>query len=57
MNETVWRKSSYSGQEGNECVEVALLDDGAAVRDSKDPRGGFFIVSEAAYSAFLAEIG
>jgi hypothetical protein len=32
-----WRKSSYSGQ-GN-CVEVAPLRDGVAVRDSKDPDG------------------
>ncbi|MEV4052047.1 DUF397 domain-containing protein [Amycolatopsis sp. NPDC049688] len=56
MDEAVWRKSSYSGQEGNECVEVAILRDGAAVRDSKDPRGGFFTVPEAGWSAFLAEI-
>ncbi|MFF5146734.1 DUF397 domain-containing protein [Streptomyces sp. NPDC013157] len=30
-----WRKSSYSGG-ANDCVEVAELDEGAAVRDSKD---------------------
>lgn len=30
----VWRKSSYSGGEGGNCVE--LSDDGA-VRDSKNP--------------------
>ncbi|WP_406567795.1 DUF397 domain-containing protein [Actinoallomurus soli] len=23
-----WRKSTLSGQEGGECVEVAVLDDG-----------------------------
>lgn len=34
-----WRKSSYSGKEGN-CVEIALLPGGGvAVRDSTDPRG------------------
>src|SRR6266498_4571530 len=38
----LWRKSSYSSNEG-ECVEVASLPDGArAVRDSKDPNGPSF---------------
>jgi len=32
-----WRKSSFSGDNGNSCVEVATLPDGAvAVRDTKD---------------------
>ncbi|EOD68643.1 DUF397 domain-containing protein [Amycolatopsis vancoresmycina] len=56
LPEAVWRKSSYSGEGGNECVEVAILGDGAAVRDSKDPQGGYFTVPEAAYSAFLAAV-
>ncbi|WP_084336781.1 DUF397 domain-containing protein [Actinomadura oligospora] len=30
-----WRKSSLSGQNGN-CVELAGLDAGVAIRDSKD---------------------
>jgi Domain of unknown function (DUF397) len=53
--ETAWRKSSYSAAE-NECVEVAILGDGAAVRDSKDPRGGSFVVPDVGWSAFLAAI-
>jgi hypothetical protein len=31
-----WRTSSFSGSNGGSCVEVALLADGAAVRDTKD---------------------
>ncbi|MEV6825341.1 DUF397 domain-containing protein [Amycolatopsis sp. NPDC051102] len=55
MDEAIWRKSSYSAA-GNECVEVAIIGDGAAVRDSKDPRGGFFAVPSAGWSAFLAAV-
>lgn len=34
----VWRRSSHSGGDnGSQCVEVALLDRCAAVRDSKMP--------------------
>jgi hypothetical protein len=33
-----WRKSSYSGAQNN-CVEVAPVREGAAVRDSKDSAG------------------
>jgi Domain of unknown function (DUF397) len=37
-NDTLrWRKSSYSGGGGNECIEVA--EGLGAVRDSKNPAG------------------
>ncbi|WP_106396856.1 DUF397 domain-containing protein [Actinocorallia populi] len=32
-----WRKSSYSGPTGGECVELAVLPAGVLVRDSKNP--------------------
>ncbi|NJQ01145.1 DUF397 domain-containing protein [Streptomyces zingiberis] len=32
----VWFKSSYSGSEGDDCVEVAVVEQGVYVRDSKD---------------------
>ncbi|MEU8637676.1 DUF397 domain-containing protein [Amycolatopsis sp. NPDC048633] len=56
LPEAVWRKSSYSGEGGNECVEVAILGDSAAVRDSKDPGGGFFVMADAGWSAFLTAV-
>jgi hypothetical protein len=34
-----WRKSSYSGNNGGQCVEVGAADRLIAVRDSMDPRG------------------
>jgi Domain of unknown function (DUF397) len=34
-----WRKSSYSGNSGGQCVEVGNAGRVIAVRDSKDPKG------------------
>ncbi|MFJ9567905.1 DUF397 domain-containing protein [Streptomyces fuscichromogenes] len=52
---TPWRKSSYSGNTGGECVEVA---DGCPVgtipvRDSKDPSGPVLTVGAPAWQAFV----
>ncbi|MFE7273622.1 DUF397 domain-containing protein [Streptomyces sp. NPDC057623] len=49
-----FRKSSYSGQQGN-CVEVAPTSTGGrAVRDSKTPHGPHLYVGPAGWHAFLA---
>ncbi|CAM2970464.1 DUF397 domain-containing protein [Saccharomonospora xinjiangensis] len=48
-----WRKSSFSGG-GNDCVEVAFTDGGAAVRDSKNPGGGALTLSGRQWDAFLS---
>lgn len=51
-----WRKSSYSGGQGD-CVEVADNVPGSvAVRDSKDPGGGVLRFSREAWLAFVAEV-
>ena len=34
-----WRKSSYSGSNGGNCIEVAATAGTVAVRDSKDLAG------------------
>jgi hypothetical protein len=40
IDDRSWRKSSYSGNGGGNCVEVASGTGGImAVRDSKDPHG------------------
>lgn len=51
-----WRKSSYSGNTGGACVEVAPLPDTVAVRDSKYRDGGNLVVSATAWSAFVRTV-
>ncbi|BFO16359.1 DUF397 domain-containing protein [Streptomyces sp. KM77-8] len=36
MSELAWFKSSYSGTQGDDCVEVAIAEQAIQVRDSKD---------------------
>lgn len=48
-----WRKSSYSGSSGGECVEVADLHTLVAVRDSKNPGHGALTLAPEAFAAFV----
>ncbi len=48
-----WVKSSYSAQEGD-CVEIAALLNGVAVRDSKDPDGPVLHFTADEWREFLA---
>ena len=66
---TVWRKSSFSGDNGNcvevawrkssfsgdngDCVEVAYTDT-IVVRDSKRPEGGHLHLAPTAWATFLS---
>ncbi|MFE9814843.1 DUF397 domain-containing protein [Streptomyces sp. NPDC005773] len=49
-----WFKSSYSGGDGDNCVEVALAAHTVHVRDAKDTDRRPFAVSTAAWSDFTA---
>ncbi|WP_086562273.1 DUF397 domain-containing protein [Streptomyces africanus] len=52
-----WRKSSYSGNTGGECIEVADLGaPGVALRDSKNPEVGILTLSPEAYAAFVGYV-
>jgi hypothetical protein len=54
--ESNWRKSSYSGSNGGECVEVASAET-VLVRDSTDRGGPVLAFTAAAWSALIAAIG
>jgi hypothetical protein len=54
LSRAEWRKSSRSGGNGGQCVEVALnLPTVVAVRDSKNPQGGALVFSRAEWAAFI----
>jgi hypothetical protein len=52
-----WHKSSYSGGNGGQCVEVARNLPGiVAVRDSKNPEGPALMLGTAQWDEFLAAV-
>ncbi|MFJ4523675.1 DUF397 domain-containing protein [Streptomyces sp. NPDC088810] len=53
LNNARWRKSSYSGNTGGDCVEVADLPALVAVRDSKKPHSAHLAVDPRAWAAFV----
>ncbi|HEX6357886.1 DUF397 domain-containing protein [Actinophytocola sp.] len=55
LTNAVWRKSSRSNGGGNECVEVAFVHGGTALRDSKNPDGGSLVLPAASWRAFLSD--
>ncbi len=48
-----WRKAARSNTVGNQCVEVARISGGIAVRDSKDPEGPKLLFTTGEWEAFL----
>jgi hypothetical protein len=51
--ELVWVKSSYSGGNGGECLEVAAASGVVHIRDSKDHQGGRLTFAREEWAAFL----
>ena len=59
MDNMRWRKSSFSGGTGggnDSCVEIALTDQTAAVRDSKNSGGPVLVLPVSALSALLGQV-
>lgn len=53
-----WFTSSYSNDQGGQCVEGALLDGGRlmAIRDTKDRARGTFVFPAPAWGAFVGAL-
>lgn len=57
VSHLMWRKSSYSGGEGGNCVEVATnVPATIAIRDSKDPDGPQLAFAPEAWSTFIDSV-
>lgn len=53
VDDLAWVKSSYSGAEGGQCVEVAARSGLVHVRDSKDRTRLALSVSSQGWTAFI----
>lgn len=51
-----WFKSSYSGGDGDNCIEVAVRSEAVHIRDSKDKRMRPLAVAPQAWAMFVGRI-
>ncbi len=56
MNATDWRKSSYSSNGGEACVEAATGGDMILVRDTTNRSGGTLVFAAQAWTEFVASL-
>ncbi|GAA4798219.1 DUF397 domain-containing protein [Streptomyces ziwulingensis] len=56
-DELSWCKSSYSGSDNDNCVEVAVRPEAVHIRDSKDRRVRPLVVTRSAWAAFTSLAG
>ncbi|OPF70923.1 DUF397 domain-containing protein [Streptomyces antioxidans] len=57
LSTAAWRKSSYSNNDGGNCVEAAdNLPGVVPVRDSKNPDGPALLFPTASWAVFIASL-
>ncbi|MDL4774983.1 MULTISPECIES: DUF397 domain-containing protein [Thermomonosporaceae] len=56
LNNTRWRKSSRSSDQGDQCVEVASTSGAMAVRDSKDAEGPILFIDHRDFQRLASAI-
>lgn len=52
LSKAVWRKSSRSTVQNDNCVELAFMSGVVAIRDSKDADGAVIMVSRSDFKRF-----
>jgi hypothetical protein len=56
MRSAIWRKSSYSGANGGNCIEITAAVRIVAVRDSQDPQGPVLAFGPEAWKRFAGQV-
>lgn len=57
LPEGKWKKSSYSGAQQGDCLEVQTTEEGlVAARDSKAPHLGAFVFGADQWAAFVDDV-
>ncbi|MFJ6602077.1 DUF397 domain-containing protein [Streptomyces lydicus] len=57
LSTVTWRKSSYSNQDGGECIEIADSHPARVpVRDSKAPHGPALVFPAVAWASFVTAV-
>jgi Domain of unknown function (DUF397) len=56
LSGAVWRKSTRSSMQGNNCVELARAPGVYAVRDSKHPDGALLVFDRDEWCAFVDSV-
>ena len=51
-----WRTSSYSGNNGGQCVEAGSMPGTVCVRDTKDRAGGTLAFTAQAWQTFTSRL-
>lgn len=51
-----WRKSSYSGSNGGNCIEISAAPGTVAVRDSTDPHGPVLTFDSQDWRRFAGQV-
>jgi hypothetical protein len=53
LSRAVWRRSSTSVPDCDNCVEIAFVDEAIAIRDSRHPEGPVLLFTQAEWDAFV----
>ncbi|WP_067477490.1 DUF397 domain-containing protein [Actinomadura hibisca] len=56
LSTATWRKSSYSGDNQGDCIELANASSIVAMRDSKDPDGPKLLLDRHDFQRFAGTI-